>query len=83
MKTLRFPRSRRLGINMTPMIDVVFLLIIFFLVSNHLVRQESSIKIDLPQAASGEQDTPDRRVRMTLTVESDGTVRGLGGHRQK
>ena len=30
--------SRELSTNMTPMIDVVFLLIIFFLVSSHLAR---------------------------------------------
>lgn len=74
MKTPRFPRSRRLGINMTPMIDVVFLLIIFFLVSNHLVRQESRIAVELPNAVSGESDLPDNRVRMTVTIVSDGTI---------
>jgi biopolymer transport protein ExbD len=74
MKTPRFPRSRRLGINMTPMIDVVFLLIVFFLVSNHLVRQESRIAVELPQAISGETDVPDNRVRMTVTVLADGTI---------
>lgn len=37
---------------MTPMIDVVFLLIIFFLVSSHLARQEAKIPLDLPLAAS-------------------------------
>jgi len=37
---------------MTPMIDVVFLLIIFFLVSSHLARQESRVPLDLPTAAS-------------------------------
>jgi biopolymer transport protein ExbD len=40
---------------MTPMIDVVFLLIIFFLVSSHLARQETQLELDLPQASSGEQ----------------------------
>lgn len=40
-------------INMTPMIDVVFLLIIFFLVSSHLAKQENSVQLDLPEALSG------------------------------
>lgn len=39
--------------NMTPMIDVVFLLIIFFLVSSHLAKQENAVKLDLPEANSG------------------------------
>lgn len=74
MRTTRCPRSRRLGINMTPMIDVVFLLIIFFLVSNHLVRQESLQKVELPQAASAESDLPGARDRLTLTVLADGKM---------
>jgi biopolymer transport protein ExbD len=74
MQIARYPRSRRLGINMTPMMDVVFLLIIFFLVSNHLVRQESRIKVELPQAASGEPESIDPRARLTLTVTDDGTL---------
>lgn len=44
--------SRRtpVGANMTPMIDVVFLLIIFFLVSSHLAKQETRPPLDLPTA---------------------------------
>lgn len=37
---------------MTPMIDVVFLLIIFFLVSSHLAKQETRLPVDLPVASS-------------------------------
>ncbi len=40
------------GANMTPMIDVVFLLIIFFLVSSHLARQENRLPLDLPVAST-------------------------------
>ena len=40
-------------ISMTPMIDVVFLLIIFFLVSSHLVRQENLLPLELPKAETG------------------------------
>ena len=39
---------------MTPMIDVTFLLIIFFLVSSHLAQQELQVDLELPAAASGE-----------------------------
>ncbi len=37
---------------MTPMIDVVFLLIIFFLVSSHLAKQETRLPVDLPLAST-------------------------------
>ena len=40
---------------MTPMIDVVFLLIVFFLVSSHLARQESQMSLPLPAADTGEE----------------------------
>ena len=45
--------------NMTPMIDVVFLLIIFFLVSSNLAQQEVHLEIDLPDAASGNRPQED------------------------
>lgn len=41
---------------MTPMIDVVFLLIIFFLVSSHLAKRENSIPLDLPEASATVDD---------------------------
>lgn len=52
---LRYRRENdSVSMNMTPLIDVVFLLIIFFLVSSHLARQETQLDLDLPDAASGE-----------------------------
>ena len=58
------------GANLTPMIDVVFLLIIFFLVSSHLARQESRLPVDLPTAATHDplSVTP---VSLTVTVNRD------------
>jgi len=41
------------------MIDVVFLLIIFFLVSSHLAKRENSIPLDLPQASATVDDDSD------------------------
>jgi biopolymer transport protein ExbD len=66
--------SRRLGINMTPMIDVVFLLIIFFLVSSHLVRQETQMELALPVAASGDEEQPEQTPRVTVNVDENGTL---------
>src|SRR5690606_1582729 len=42
-------------VNLTPMIDVVFLLLLFFMVSTSFIH-ESSLKVNLPQA-SGEKLT--------------------------
>ena len=40
--------------NLTPLIDVVFLLLIFFMLTSHFVKNES-LDIDLPEAETGEQ----------------------------
>jgi biopolymer transport protein ExbD len=63
---------------MTPMIDVVFLLIIFFLVSSHLAQRETRLPVELPEAVSGQRDVPDDRPRMTVTLQPDGKL-WLGG----
>ncbi len=39
--------------NLTPLIDIVFLLLVFFMLTSHFVRDEV-INIDLPEADSGE-----------------------------
>jgi biopolymer transport protein ExbD len=71
-------RSGSLGFNMTPMIDVVFLLIIFFLVSSHLAKQEVQMKLPLPTAESGQESVQDNTPRLTINVLSDGTMMMLG-----
>ncbi len=67
-------RSGELGVNMTPMIDVVFLLIIFFLVSSHLARQETQLQLPLPTADSGETALEQDRPRVTINVLGDGSL---------
>ncbi len=73
MRVPRVLRSGEVGFNMTPMIDVVFLLIIFFLVSSHLAKQEAQMELPLPVADSGE-DSDDQSRRLTLNVTSDGSM---------
>lgn len=72
---MKIPRraSGELGIDMTPMIDVVFQLIIFFLVSSHLVKQETQVQLPLPVATSGEKDIAEQ-ARVTVNVVGDGTL---------
>jgi len=74
---MRTPGAKRAGAgpaaeaNLTPMIDVVFLLIIFFLVSSHLARREQRQRLDLPTAATGEADD-DPTPRLTINVDAAG-----------
>lgn len=60
MRSPRLLANGSTSINMTPMIDVVFLLIIFFLVSSHMAKQENRVQLELPIAASGLNDVADR-----------------------
>lgn len=54
------------------MIDVVFLLIIFFLVSSHLAKQENTIPLQLPSASSGLENSSDR-LSVVVNVLQDGS----------
>jgi biopolymer transport protein ExbD len=58
--------------NMTPMIDVVFLLIIFFLVASHLVKQEVQANVELPQAATGVEQRESKSPPVTINVVPEG-----------
>ncbi|MEX2186751.1 MAG: biopolymer transporter ExbD [Pirellulales bacterium] len=71
-------RSRGLGFNITPMIDITFLLIIFFLVASHWSRQDVDVQLNLPTARSGREPTDDQTPRVTINVFADGTTT-LGG----
>ncbi len=62
-------RSEDPDVNLTPMIDVVFLLLLFFMVSTSFIR-ESSLKVNLPEAtgeAMLEQDQP-----IDIVIQADG-----------
>ena len=74
MRAPRYRPQRRYGFNMTPMIDVVFLLIIFFLVSSHLARQETRMQLELPVAQSADDDVRQDIPRVTINVKPDGTI---------
>jgi biopolymer transport protein ExbD len=41
-------------LDLTPMVDVVFLLIIFFMVSTTFITLETGLPVDLPQATTAE-----------------------------
>ena len=59
--------------NLTPMIDVVFLLLIFFMVTTTFLEPEESLEVDLPQAASGGASEAERE-ELVVTVLADGST---------
>ena len=61
-------------ISMTPMIDVVFLLLIFFMVTSTYI-QTSSLNVDLPKAQTS--DTSDQQ-NNTLVIYQNGSIEWNG-----
>ena len=57
-------------INMTPLVDVMLVLLIVFMVTIPAIRH--AVKIDLPHASSQKEDT--KPVQVNVSVQADGTV---------
>ncbi|MFQ5488362.1 MAG: ExbD/TolR family protein [Gammaproteobacteria bacterium] len=55
-------------INLTPLIDVVFLLLIFFMVSTTFTR-ESEITVDLPEATATQQEQEEQPLEITIDAQ--------------
>ncbi len=71
---MRIPtRQRKLGLSfdITPLIDIVFQLVIFFLAATYIVRSDANEKITLPKAtmARDQPPTSPRRFVITITAE--------------
>jgi biopolymer transport protein ExbD len=66
---LRRSRGEEPEVNLTPLIDVVFILLIFFMVSTTF-QKESQIKIELPEA-SGEP-VEDRKELLEIVIDAQG-----------
>ena len=78
MRRLNSAERSPVSFNMTPMIDVVFLLIIFFLVSSHLARQESQLPLPLPVSDSGSEAIDDEKDRVVINILQDGKTQLAG-----
>lgn len=73
LRDSRRKRREEASLEMTPLIDVVFLLLIFFLITTTFSKsQEAEIPINLPTAVSGETATEGEKV--VLFITDDGTV---------
>jgi biopolymer transport protein ExbD len=74
---LKFRRHTReeVGINLTPLIDVVFLLLIFFMVSTTFTR-ETQLSIDFPEAQGQPKQAMEESIE--ILIDESGTYRVNG-----
>lgn len=70
---LRRPSEVTMKLDMTPMIDCVFLLLVFFMVGSTLHKQEADISFALPGVASQSEpvEIPDEQI---IEIYADGSV---------
>jgi biopolymer transport protein ExbD len=64
------------GINMTPMIDCVFLLLIFFLAATTFARDEVELDLQLPEAKSGAEGKAGHVLVVNVLADGKITVEG-------
>lgn len=70
---LRRPNEVTMKMDMTPMIDCVFLLLVFFMVGSTLHKQEADISFQLPGVADQSEPVqiPDEQI---IEIYADGSV---------
>ncbi|MDB5390344.1 MAG: Biopolymer transport protein ExbD/TolR [Planctomycetaceae bacterium] len=74
MKIPTQARNSGLQFNLTPMIDIVFLLIIFFLVASYLSSSENQEAIQLAKAGGGRYDAEESSRRIIVTIDAEGKL---------
>lgn len=75
---MKFARRARqeVDINLTPLIDVVFLLLIFFMVSTTFTK-ETHLSIDLPEASTQASRVADTQIEIAITRAGDYAINGV------
>lgn len=62
-------RREPLGLDLTPIIDVVFILLIFFLVTSVFKKEELALMLDLPKANAKELAIKKEQIFIELSVD--------------
>jgi biopolymer transport protein ExbD len=70
---MRLPRReiKKARIEIIPMIDTIFFLLVFFMISTLSMARYSGLPVNLPKAATGQQPPSESA---SVTVAPDGTV---------
>ena len=70
---MRLPRQgyKRARIEIIPMIDTVFFLLVFFMVASLSMTLETGMRVNLPKAQAAEREA---LTKVTVSLASDGTI---------
>ncbi len=69
-------KQEEISVNLTPLIDVVFLLLIFFMISTTFTR-ESQLQVDLPEAEAGASASISQALEILITARGEYSVNGV------
>ncbi len=72
---LREPRNDDVEVNLTPLIDVVFLLLIFFMVSTTFI-DESAINLTLPESSQESNKENPEQIEITIDQKNHIYING-------
>lgn len=61
-------------INIVPMIDVIFAILTFFIMSSLYLTRSQGLPVNLPKAGTAQQQSTTGSAPITVTVEKDGRV---------
>jgi biopolymer transport protein ExbD len=70
---LKKPREGDLDVSLTPLIDAVFLLLVFFLVATMMRKEDKDVDIELPESISAER-LPFDDQRFVIAIDSVGNL---------
>lgn len=75
---MKFARRLKpeVDVNLTPLIDVVFLLLIFFMVSTTFTK-DTHLSIDLPKATGAEALVAEKQIEITISRQGDYGINGV------
>ena len=73
MRVKKAGSGQALGVQMAPLIDCVFLLLVYFLCTSHVTKPHKDLGIDLPEAASA-KETKSAHQTLIIEVTRDGTI---------
>jgi len=59
------------GINIVPMIDVIFSILAFFIISTLFLTRAEGLPVNLPEAETSQQQS---KIELTVTLQKDGEL---------